>query len=111
MSKAKPQIYIKSDSQLEREVLEELAWDSRVDRENVVVTANHGLIALTGVVNNYAKKMAAQEAAHRIPGVLDVVNDLKVIVPDQTERTDIAVAQAVRAALEWNVWLDQERIH
>lgn len=110
MTKAKPAIYIKTDSQIQLEVLQELKWDSRVEETEVGVTVNNGLVVLTGTVSSYAKKIAAEEAAHRVPGVLDVVNDLKVSVPTGMERTDIEVAEAVRHSLEWNVWVDADRI-
>lgn len=43
-------------------------------------------------------------------GVLDVANDLQVRVPGNKARTDAEIAQALRSALEWDVWVDQARI-
>jgi hypothetical protein len=61
------------------------------------------LVTLTGTVSSYAKRMAAQEAAHRVAGVLDVVNDIQVHLQGSLARTDTDIAQAVRHALEWDV--------
>ena len=58
---------------------------------------------MTGTVSSYAKRMAAQDAAHRVAGVLDVANDIQVHVPGSFLRTDTEIAQAVRHALEWDV--------
>jgi len=100
----------KSDSQIQQEVLRELKWDTRVEETEVGVTVERGIVTLTGTLAGYAKKLAAQEAAHRVFGVLDVVNDIQVRVPGTMARTDGEIAHALRSALEWDVWVDQERI-
>jgi osmotically-inducible protein OsmY len=67
-----------------------------------------GVVTLTGGVLNYAKKLAAQEAAHRVGGVLDVANDIKVRL--EHRRADTEIAQAVRSMLEWDVLVPDENI-
>ena len=52
---------------------------------------------------SYATKLAAQAAAHRVTGVLDVANDIRVRIPGRQGRTDTEIAQAVRHALAWDV--------
>jgi osmotically-inducible protein OsmY len=74
------------------------------------VAATDGVVTLTGTVDNYARKLAAQEAAHRVAGVLDVANDIQVRVFSSATPTDTEIAQAVRRALEWDVWVPDERI-
>jgi osmotically-inducible protein OsmY len=106
----KTMIETKSDSQIQQEVLQELKWDTRVEETEIGVTADQGVVTLTGTVSNYGKKMAAQEAAHRVAGVLDVANDIEVKIPGGLARTDTEIAQAVRRALEWHVWVSDERI-
>jgi osmotically-inducible protein OsmY len=76
----------------------------------VGVTVNKGVVTLTGTVDSYSKRIAAQEAAHRVSGVLDVANELEVKVPGSSRRTDSEVAQTVRHALEWNVFVPADRI-
>jgi len=100
----------KSDSQIQQEVLRELKWDTRVEETEVGVTVERGIVTLTGTLSGYAKKLAAQEAAHRVFGVLDVANDIQVRVPGNMARTDAEIAQALRSALEWDVWVDHDRI-
>ena len=68
----------KTDAQIHHDVLEELKWDSRVDETEVGVQVAGGVVTLTGAVTSWAKRVAAQEAAHRVIGVLDVANDIKV---------------------------------
>ena len=66
----------KTDEELQSEVMFQLGWDSRINQTEVGVAVQKGVVTLTGKVNSYAKKLAAQQAAHRVKGVLDVVNDI-----------------------------------
>ncbi len=99
----------KTDVQIHHDVLEELKWDSRVDETEVGVQVHNGVVTLNGTVTGWAKRVAAQEAAQRVIGVLDVANDLKVNVPGT--RTDTDIAHAIRQALEWDVFVPDDKIH
>jgi osmotically-inducible protein OsmY len=101
---------IKSDSQIKSDVLNELKWDSRIDETDVGVQVRDGVVTLVGTVNVYAKKIAAREAAHRVHGVLDVVDELQVKVPGVGARTDGELARAVRDALQWDAFVPDEKI-
>lgn len=61
-------------------------------------------------MSSYAKKIAAQEAAHRVPGILDVANDIEVKPVDMFARTDTQIASAVRNALEWDALVPNEQL-
>jgi osmotically-inducible protein OsmY len=100
----------KSDPQIQQDVLRELKWDPRVEETEVGVEVDRGVVTLTGTVSGWAKKVAAEEAAHRVYGVLDVANDIVVKTPGGMPLTDTEIAQAVRRALEWDVFVPEERI-
>jgi osmotically-inducible protein OsmY len=104
------QILKKTDSQLQREVLDELKWDTRVRETDVGVEVRAGTVTLTGTVDSWTARLAAQEAAHRVFGILDVVNDVHVRLPGSRERDDTDIAKAVRMALEWDVLVPHEKI-
>ena len=101
---------IKSDSQIKTDVLNELKWDSRVDETDVGVQIKDGIVTLVGSVEVYAKKIASREAAHRVHGVLDVVDELQVKVAGVGAPTDIDIARGVRDALEWDAFVPDEKI-
>jgi osmotically-inducible protein OsmY len=101
---------VKTDAQVQQDVLSELKWDGRVEETDIGVEVDNGIVTLTGSVSSYAKRMAAQEAAHRVSGVLDVANDIQVQVPGGFARTDPEIAQAVRHALEWDVIVPDNQI-
>lgn len=99
-----------TDSQIQQAVLRELKWDTRVDETDVGVEVNQGVVTLTGTVDSWAKRIAAQEAAHRVFGVLDVANDIQVRLPDAPRRTDTDLAAMIRLALEWDAFVPETRI-
>jgi osmotically-inducible protein OsmY len=100
----------KTDSQVHEQVISQLRWDARVDETEVGVEVDDGIVTLTGVVPSYAKKIAAQEAAHRVVGVRDVANDIEVRLPGAAGRTDTELAAAVRTTLEWHTLIPSARI-
>jgi osmotically-inducible protein OsmY len=103
-----PQVMTKTDTQIHHDILEELKWDPRVDEKEVGVRVERGVVTLSGTVPSWAKRLAAQEAAHRVIGVLDVANDLTVRTAGAT--TDTEIAQAVRRTLTWDVFVPEDKI-
>jgi osmotically-inducible protein OsmY len=102
---------IKSDKEIQKDVMKELDWDPQVDAVEVGVQVKDGLVTLTGNVATYVKKLAAKRAAHRVGGVLDVVNNLTVEIHDPHKRTDQDLAKAIRNTLEWHVLVPHSKIH
>lgn len=100
----------KTDTQIQQDVLRELRWDRRVAETEVGVAVRDGIVALSGTVDSFAKKLAAREAAHRVAGVLDVADDVEVKLPGVFTRTDTDLARAVRNALEWDVFIPDTQI-
>jgi osmotically-inducible protein OsmY len=98
------------DGEIQQAVLRELHWDTRVDETDVGVEVDRGVVTLTGTVDSYVKRLAAEQAAHRVMGVLDVANDMHVKIPGGLRKTDTEIAQAVRNALEGDVEVPHQRI-
>jgi osmotically-inducible protein OsmY len=99
-----------SDEQIHRDVLAELKWDARLQPNEVGVIVKDGVVTLTGWVDSYVKKWAAEEAAHRVRGVKAVANDIEVRLPTAAERTDADIAAAVARALEWDAFIPIEKL-
>lgn len=93
---------LRTDEEIQRDVLAELKWDKRVQPNEVGVVVQDGIVTLTGWVNSYLKKFTAEDAAHRVRGVKAVVNHLEVHLPESAECTDTDLAAAVLNALAWN---------
>ena len=94
-------VSIRTDEEIQTDVLEELKWDSRVQPNEIGVIVKDGIVTLTGWVDSYMKKIAAEEAARRVRGVKAVANDIEVRLPGSAERTDADLAAAVLNALKW----------
>lgn len=100
----------KTDYEIKQQVLRELKWDSRIAWAQIGVEVHDGLVTLSGAVSTYAKKTAAQQAAHRVAGVLDVANEIEVKPNGAFAHTDEEIARAVRHTLEWDALVPDERI-
>src|SRR6202011_6139505 len=92
----------RTDEDIQRDVLEELKWDARVKPNEIGVAVKGGIVSLTGEVDSFMKKWAAEEAALRIKDVKSVVNDIEVRLPAFAERSDADIAAAALYALEWD---------
>jgi len=100
----------RTDEQIQRDVLEELNWDARVQPNEIGVAVKDGIVTLTGWVDSFTKKWAAEEAALRVPGVKAVANDIEVRLPFESERTDADIAAAARRALEWDAAIPSDEV-
>jgi osmotically-inducible protein OsmY len=99
-----------TDEQIQKDVLSELKWDARVQPNEIGVMVKDGVVTLTGWVDSYTKKWAAEEAAHRVRGVKAVANEIEVRLPSASERTDADIAAAVARALEWDAFIPLDRL-
>lgn len=100
----------RTDQDIQSDVLDELTWEPRVRPNEVGVTVAQGVVTLTGWVDSYAKKWAAERAAHRVARVRAVANDLAVRLGTSAERSDPEIATAVGRALEWDAFVPVETI-
>jgi osmotically-inducible protein OsmY len=94
---------MRSDSDIKRDVEEELRWEPNLDPTDIAIAVKNGVATLTGFVKSYAQKFAAERAAKRVEGVVAVVNDLEVRLPGADERPDPEIARDIVANLK--TWL------
>jgi osmotically-inducible protein OsmY len=100
----------RTDAEIQKEVLEELKWDPRVQPNEIGVIVKNGVVTLTGTVDSYAKRWAAEEAALRVRGVKAVANDVEVRLVSTGKKTDEDIAKAVVRALEWDAVVPVDKI-
>jgi len=93
----------KSDKQLQQDVEEELRWDPKVNAAQIGVTVDGGAVSLTGTVDTYAQKWAAEDATKRVSGVRTMAQDLSVKLLSDHKHTDSEIATAIQSALKWDV--------
>jgi osmotically-inducible protein OsmY len=92
----------RTDEEIQKDVLNELKWDSRVQSTEIGVAVKDGVVTLAGWVDSFYKRGAAEEAAHRVRGVLAVANEIEVRLLASDERPDADIAAAAIHALEWD---------
>lgn len=98
------------DSQLQQAVIAEFDWEPSVTAGHIGVTAKAGVVTLSGHVDSFAKKHAAETAARRVKGVKAVAEEIEVQLPMDTKRTDEDIAAAAIERLSWNVSVPQDCI-
>jgi osmotically-inducible protein OsmY len=90
-----------TDVRVREEVRRQLDWDPDVDNSAIGVVAKNGVVTLTGFIDSYAGKLAAERAAKRVRGVRAVANDIKVRL--KLGCTDADIARDVARALELRI--------
>ena len=91
---------MKSDSQIKRDVEDELKWEPEVDDTDIGVAVHNGVVTLSGFVHQYYQKSVAERAVKRVAGVVGVANDLEVRVPSVDQRPDPEIARDAVTALK-----------
>jgi osmotically-inducible protein OsmY len=102
-----------SDTDLQKAVHDELDWEPGVTAAHIGVTVRDGVVTLTGHVNTYAGKHAAEAAASRVKGVQAVAEEIEIRFPYDPTTTDEAIAAAVLERLSWNAAIpnDSVKVH
>lgn len=93
---------MKTDSQLQRDVSEELTWEPQVTASQIGVQVKDGVVTLSGEVSSYAEKWNAEQAAQRVSGVNALAVDLKVKLSELGGRTDADIARSAENVLSWS---------
>ena len=101
---------MKTNEDLQRDVLDELAWDPAVDAADIGVIVNDGVVTLTGHLSSYAEKHAAERAVQRVQGVKAVAVEIDVRLSASSKRTDTDIARAAESALLWHTAVAADRI-
>src|SRR5438477_12892479 len=91
---------MRSDSDIKRDVEDELRWDPDLDATDIAVTVKSGVVALAGFTRSYSDKLEAEAAAKRVAGVVGVANDIEVRLPSIDQRPDPEIARDAIAAMK-----------
>jgi len=101
---------MRTDTQLQSDIIEELKWQPDVNSANIGVSVKDGIVTLNGYVSSFAERYEAEQAAKRVYGVTAVVNDIEVKLPGTAKRTDQDIAADVVRALKWNVRVPDDKV-
>jgi len=112
MFNPKNKMLMKTNTELQNDVMDEFQWDSQLRSvaSQIGVAAKDGVVTLSGLVDTYSKKLAAERIAQRVQGVRVVASDIEVKIPSSLKKTDTEIAEAIRNALRWNNLVDEDKI-
>ncbi|HBK08688.1 MAG TPA: ornithine aminotransferase [Acetobacteraceae bacterium] len=99
------------DITLQAMVMDELAWEPSVDAAHIGVSVKNGVVTLSGFVDNYAAKAAAEQAVGRVRGVKAIAEEIEVRLPHHQQRADDEIAERAVRILGWDIEVPAGRIH
>ena len=102
---------MKSDSQLQFDLLEELKWEPGIDHEKIGVSVDMGVVALSGIVTSYAEKLLAESTARRVKGVRAIAEEITVRYPFDAKTSDAEIAKRVADLLQWDPLVPDGKIN
>jgi osmotically-inducible protein OsmY len=92
---------MKTDSQLQQDVMAELNWEPSIRAAGIGVEVKDGVVTLAGEVGSYAEKWNAERAAQRVLGLKALAVDMTVNLSEFGHRTDADIARSAENVLEW----------
>src|SRR5579872_4130527 len=97
------------DSDIRRDVEDELRWDPDIDATDIGVAVHNGVATLTGFVRSYAQRSEAERDAKRVAGVVGVANDIEVRLPALDQRPDPEIARDAASSLKAELPFSSEK--
>jgi osmotically-inducible protein OsmY len=101
---------MKTDTQLQQDVMAELKWEPAVHAAQIGVEVKNGVVTLAGEVSSYAEKWNAERAAQRVNGVKALAVDMKVKLSEFGKRTDTDIAESAKNILGWTSSLPADAV-
>ena len=101
---------MKTDLEIQKDVIDELKWESYIKSSDIGVAVSNGVVTLSGTVDLFSKKKSIENAAYRVAGVRAVAEDIKVQFGPTFVKSDTEIAQAVLNGLKWHSIIPQDKI-
>ena len=101
---------MKSDAQLQLDVIAELKWEPALDAASIGVEVKDGIVTLAGHVSSYSEKWNAETAAQRVAGVRALAVEIDVQLPGNYHRTDADIARSAENVLQWMSMLHKDKV-
>jgi osmotically-inducible protein OsmY len=102
---------MKTDTQLQLDVIAELKWEPSILAEKIGVKVKDGVVILTGHLDSCMEKFRAEQAAMRVYGVKALTVEIDVSLTPSSRRTDADIAYAARNALDRMTSPISEKVH
>ena len=100
---------MKTDIEIQKDVIDQLKWEPILNVAEIGVAVKNGIVTLSGIVDAYSKKIAAEIAARKVSGVKAVAEEIQVGLSPGFRKTDTEIAEAVLNALKWNTSVPDQK--
>ena len=104
------EIAMKTDAQLQQDVIAELKWEPSVNAAQIGVEVKDGIVTLAGHVSSYAEKWNAEHAVQRVAGVKGLAIEMDVTLPGSSNRNDADIARSANNVLQWMTYLPKDSV-
>ncbi|MGZ5285659.1 MAG: BON domain-containing protein [Flavisolibacter sp.] len=101
---------MKNDNEIQKEVISQLKWEPFVKASEIGVSVKDGIVTLSGIVDSYSKKIAAETAVKKVSGVRAIAEDIQIGVSLSYMKTDTEIAESVLNSLKWHTAIPDEKI-
>ena len=101
---------MKENEVLQKAVHDAIKWEPFLSSAQIGVTAKDGIITLSGIVDSYAKKQEAENAAKSVDGVKAVVENIEINFGGWLERGDTDIAGEVLNTFKWNSQFPHDKV-
>lgn len=101
---------MKTDAQLQKDVIAQLAWEPAIHATQIGVEVKDGVVTLAGEVGTYSEKWHAERAAQRVSGVKALAIEMKVKLEGSARRTDSDIGQSARNVLDWTTSVESSAV-
>ena len=101
---------MKTDIQVQQDVLAELKWEPSVNAADIGVEVKDGVVTLAGHVDSYAEKWDAERFAQRVTGVKALAVEIDVTLPGSSKRNDADIARAAENVMEWMTYSPKDTV-
>lgn len=101
---------MRTDQQIQHDVQEELKWQPFLNAAQIGVGVKDGIVTLSGTVDSYSKKLAAERAAKTVKGVRAIAEDIEVRVVPGIVKSDTDIASAALQAVKWHSMVQDEKL-
>ncbi|MEO7216530.1 BON domain-containing protein [Mucilaginibacter sp.] len=101
---------MRTDEEILRDVTDELKWDPILQNANIGMNVHDGIVTLTGNVDSYGKRVAAENAVWAVKGVTAVAEELNVQLAPHDVVSDYMVAKNILMAFKLNTYVPEGEI-
>lgn len=102
---------VRNEEQLEKEIMQRLTWDDRIDESQIEVSITNNTATLKGCVSTYPEKILAEIETQFIPEIESVINEIEIKFSEFYGKIeDKEVEEAVFCLLNANSEIDSDDI-